>query len=633
MSGSFRFFGELQRRNVFRVALLYVIAAWVIVQVAETVLPMFDVPDAALRAVVIILALGFPLALVFAWVFELTPEGLRLEKDVEVSPETKQQTVRKLDLATLTVALLAIGLLIADRLLPEQAPAPRNETIADPGDPATEEPVATTGATTIAVLPFANLSAEDENAYFADGLSEEILNWLSRVPGLQVAGRTSSFYFKDQDADLATIGERLGVVHVLDGSVRRSGNRLRISAQLIEVDGGFQLWSDAWDRELDDIFAIQEEIARAIVDALSLELGADVSASTRTEIVPAYEKLLEARTLIARRGERGLRRAVALLEEAVRLDPTFAPAWGALGQAHSLVHYYDQESEQDRLASLARAETAAGRALALDPDLSSAHQVMGDVLRDRYRWQEAEASYRRALEINPNDVEANSQYGQMLSRLGLPARALPYIEKAAEIDPLAAIPPTMLGHLLVQLGDDEPGLAEMRRARSLAPELSVTLAASIIVHVGLGRINEAIELQREAESMLRETAPEDPLVGFAAILEEHGNESEASLTYLRGFRPDDFSRPFSAAANLWAAHLGDVDLSMTLLRAQQRNETVHDSTWVWTPGLVETRGLPGFAEYVADLRMPAYWREHGWPADCRTLGDDGLECGLGFTER
>lgn len=631
MSGSFRFFGELQRRNVFRVALLYIVAAWVIVQVAETVLPMFDVPDAALRAVVVILALGFPLALVFAWVFELTPEGLRLEKDVEVSPETKQQTVRKLDLATLTVALLAIGLLVVDRLVPERAPAPETETVGSPGDRTPEEPAARPGATTIAVLPFANLSAEDDNAYFADGLSEEILNWLSRVPGLQVAGRTSSFYFKDQDADLATIGERLGVVHVLDGSVRRSGDRLRITAQLIEVDGGFQLWSDAWDRELDDIFAIQEEIARSIADALSLELGTEIRGSTATDNVPAYERLLEARTLIARRGEPGLRRAVTLLEEAVRLDPDFAAGWGALGQAHSLLHYYDRGPEESRLASLARAETAASRALELDPELASAHQVMGDVLRDRYRWQEAETSYRRALAINPNDVEANSQYGQMLSRLGLPGRALPFTEKAAEIDPLAAIPPTMLGHLLVQLGDAERGLAQMRRARSLAPELSVTLAASIIVHIGLGRIDEAIELQREAGRMLRESAPGDPLVGFEVLLADQRDDAEAALAYLRRYRAEEFARPFSAVACLWAAHFGDDELALTLLRAQQDNETVHDSTWVWTPGLLGTRSLPDFAAYAIGLRMPGYWRENGWPADCRPLSDDAFECGLGFT--
>ncbi|QKK03058.1 MAG: hypothetical protein HND55_10640 [Pseudomonadota bacterium] len=227
-------FTELKRRNVFRVALFYIVAAWVVIQVAETLLPVFDVPDTAIRIIVLILALGFPLALVFSWVFEMTPEGIRREKDAEVDPETKQQTAQKLNWATLIAAVLAIGLLVADRLLPgptapaTPSPALANDAVTDAASTATRpDPVS------IAVLPFIDLSREGDQAYFSEGIAEEILNVLAGIDGLRVASRTSSFLFKNENKSIPVIAETLGVAYVLEGSVRKAGDRVRVMAQLI----------------------------------------------------------------------------------------------------------------------------------------------------------------------------------------------------------------------------------------------------------------------------------------------------------------------------------------------------------------------------------------------------------------
>jgi adenylate cyclase len=247
-------FTELKRRNVFRVALFYIVAAWVVIQVAETLLPVFDVPDGALRAVVIILALGFPLALVFAWAFELTPDGLKRDQDARVDPATKQQTAQKLNWATLIAAVLAIGLLIADRLMPEpesvSAPASAS-TSAD----ASEGP----DPASIAVLPFADLSPGGDQGYFSDGIAEEILNALARIESLNVTSRTSAFAFKSQsELGIRDIAEELHVRHVLEGSVRKAADTIRITAQLIDATTDQHLWSETYDRRLtaENVFAI-----------------------------------------------------------------------------------------------------------------------------------------------------------------------------------------------------------------------------------------------------------------------------------------------------------------------------------------------------------------------------------------
>ena len=369
----------------------YAVVGWLLVQIATQVFPFFEVPNWGIRLVVLIIAIGFPIALIVAWAFELTPEGLKRTEAVE-SEAAKSRT----RLVVVIAGLLSISLFFLGRYTALRS--------------AGESPRVVKGSLptkSIAVLPFVNMSSDKENEYFVDGLTEEILNRLSQISDLKVPGRTSSFVLKIKIAICAR-SVVLGVANVLEGSVRKSEGRLRITAQLSRTADGYHLWSQAYDRKLDDVFAIQEEIARAIADALSVQLkvvGAQSEQPTRD--MTAYNNYLEARGLIVKRTPNNLGRAVTLLQNATKQDASFAKAWGALAQAHALAPYYRLAPTKE---SLDAAERAARHALAIDDSLASAHSALADVLRDRFEWLAAEAEYLRAIELNPGEPETHNQY-------------------------------------------------------------------------------------------------------------------------------------------------------------------------------------------------------------------------------
>ena len=318
------FFDELKRRNVFRVGIAYAIATWVLLQITEVITPLLGLPDWAPKLIFVILAVGFVPALIFAWAYELTPEGLKKEKDVDRSESITHHTGRKLDFAIIAVLVLAVGLLLADRYTGK--PAPDAEQVTNKS---------------IAVLPFVNISSDKEQEYFSDGITEEILNALASVKELKVAGRTSSFAFKGQNQDLRRIGELLGVTHILEGSVRKSGTTVRITAQLVQVKDGFHLWSDTYDRELTDIFAIQDEIANEILIQLKARLldeegPAIVSQRTDPEV---YDVYLLAKQLLYRRTRLTIESAVELLDQAIAKDPECTPS-APMGQ---IVFWFKRE--------------------------------------------------------------------------------------------------------------------------------------------------------------------------------------------------------------------------------------------------------------------------------------------------
>src|SRR5210317_214156 len=270
------FFEELKRRNVFKVGIAYAISAWILLQIVDLVLENITAPEWVMQVFMLAVAIGFPLALLFAWAFEMTPEGIKLEKDVDRSRSITEQTGQKMNRGIIIALAIAVVLLLIDRFRPEaveEAPDPAIAVTTQAVDSfLTEEPVPETDEKSIAVLPFVDMSPDGDQAYFADGISEEILNVLVKTHSLKVAGRTSSLQFRGRDEDLRVIGDQLGVEHILEGSIRKANNRVRITAQLVKADDGFHLWSETYDRELNDIFAIQDEIARAITDALAIEL-------------------------------------------------------------------------------------------------------------------------------------------------------------------------------------------------------------------------------------------------------------------------------------------------------------------------------------------------------------------------
>jgi adenylate cyclase len=615
-----RLFADLKRRRVFRVMTMYGVVGFVVLQAADLLVPVLLLPEWTYRLMGLALLAGFPIAIALAWAFDLTGEGVRRTEPADAGELARIVAASRrhrwpagvLALAASTLLLGGAWLALADRG-PDRGPPP-GAWSPSPG-----------GVPSLAVIPFADLAADPDDAWFADGLTEEVLNRLARTPGLKVAGRTSSFQFKGHDEDLRVVGARLGVGHILEGSVRRVGSRLRITAQLVSVADGFHLWSDSFDRELDDVFAIQDDIARAIVDALRLELDATPASGAPTENLAAYERLLQARTLIARRGAESLHRAILLLDEAVRLDPAFAPAWGALAQAHSVVYWYD--ATVSRASALARAEAAAQRALQLDPKLASAHQVQGDVLRDRYRWLEAEDSYRRALALSPNDVEANSQYGQMLQWLGRAGVAIPFMERATELDPLASVPSATLGALLHVTGDFDAGLALVRRARSLAPDVIWWPTIELMMMLDRGRADAALDVQREISDLLRSANPDDPAIGLHRHLAEHRRDPTGALAGLRRGAAGS-AVEMGPVGWSWAVHFGDPALALELMRAGHRADGAFDASSIWLPLLAPARRLSGFADLATELNMPGYWRVRGWPPDCRPLDGDAFECGL-----
>ncbi len=403
---------ELKRRNVFRVGIAYVVIAWLLLQVSDVVLNNIAAPGWVFKAILLVLALGFPLVLFFAWVFELTPEGLKKEKEVDRTQSITHSTGRKLDYAIIGLMALALGYFAWDKFLggegaaaPDAAPVTAETTPAAAAAPAAASDTASTPVTaapahSIAVLPFTDMSPEGDQEYLSDGIAEELLNLLVQIPDLQVAARTSSFSFKGKEVQIAEVASALHVAHVLEGSVRKSGNRVRITAQLIKADDGYHLWSQTFDRTLDDVFAIQDEISAAVVAALKIQLlGA---APKSVEVNPeAYALYLQGRYFVERRTRKDWENAVSAYRQALKIDPNYAAAWAGLSQ---VLTAQAGQGYIELNAGTAEARAAALKALEIDPNLAEAHAALGQIqISYDWDWTGAESSLKRALELADGD--------------------------------------------------------------------------------------------------------------------------------------------------------------------------------------------------------------------------------------
>ena len=420
-------YSELKRRNVFRVALLYVVASWLLLQVTDVGISILDLPGWAGRFVFLLLVIGFPLVMVFSWVYEITPEGIKREKEVPVDDSIVAETARKLNTAVIVLLLLALGGMIADRLIPEGRPG-ESVLTADDTD-ATDLP-----ELSIAVLPFADMSPDSSNEYFSDGLSEELLNLLAKIPELQVAARTSAFSFKGSNADIRDIAEKLQVAHVLEGSVRKSGDKIRVTAQLIRASNGYHLWSDTWDRELTDIFAIQDEIAAAVVDELKVTLLGDVPRARVTD-PRAYELYLQSNALANLVTREALEESVLLLNEALAIDPDFAAAWAALGTRQT-----NQISRGflSREVGAERARLSNQRALEIDPINARAMSGLAWIAM-YFEWDFAKAAelIDKARALESGSVRVLNTAAALSGSFGRYDKQIPLLESALERDPLA----------------------------------------------------------------------------------------------------------------------------------------------------------------------------------------------------
>lgn len=411
------FFAELRRRGVAKAAAVYAVVAWAVIESSSVIFPALKLPEWTVTFIVLIALFGFPVALIFAWVFDWTRQGIvRTPTRAELPPAEAQSLHRGrvFDFAVIAVLLVVIGWLGWERAF-------------DRDDAAVLD--------SIAVLPFVNMSGDPDNEYFGDGLAEELLNSLVRVEGLRVAARTSSFEYKDQNIDVRRIGEALNVATVLEGSVRRAGDRVRVTAQLIRADDGFHLWSDTFDASLEDIFAVQDRIALAIVDALRVTLGTRGRAlvtAHNTHDVEAFEAYLRGRYEMNRRTAASLERAVAEFRTAISRDPGYAAAYSGLSDSLMLRASYGGVPTED---AVRQAEPMARRALELNPGLAEAHASLGFVQRNKNQLVESVASFLHAIELNPSYSPAYHWLGLSYQQLGRFNEAVDVLRKAVEVDP------------------------------------------------------------------------------------------------------------------------------------------------------------------------------------------------------
>jgi TolB-like protein len=523
---------ELKRRNVFRVGAAYVVLAWLLIQVSDTVLPRLQLPEWSVTLVIALLSLGFPVVLFFAWAFEYTPEGLKKEKDIDRSESITHMTGRKLDYVIIGMLLVAVSYFGIDRFVFE--PARNAAQQRDHSDrlaaaveegrkaAATEQAAVAPNDKSIAVLPFVNMSDDAGNEYFSDGISEELLNLLSKIPELRVISRSSAFSYKGKDLKLAQVAAELNVAHILEGSVRKAGQRVRITAQLIEASSDSHLWSETYDRQLDDIFAIQDEIAATVVEQLKVTLLGAVPQVQETD-AKAYALYLQARHLGRQVTAEGFEQSIALYEQALAIDPEYADAWDGLAG-----NYVNQAAMG--LLPVAEgytmARAAVERALAIDPDHAAAHDSLGWIaMMHDHNLAQSARHFERALELDPGDPRIIGHAAELLISLGRLDEAIALEEYYVARDPVNPAGHGNLGLKYLYAGRWDEAIAVFQTALRLSP-------GRLVAHYGIGA---ALLMKGEAgaalAAMQQESLEDARLLGLAQVHHTLGDlaASDAAL--------------------------------------------------------------------------------------------------------
>ena len=553
------FWSELKRRNVVKVGIAYGAAGWVVVQIASVLFPLFGAPTWVLKVVTALVMLGFPLALVFAWAFELTPQGLKRSEDVTPDASATRSTGRMLNFVVIGVLAAGLGLFALDRFVWNATPTVASSDAASASVEPTK-PTAGAARKSIAVLPFVNMSNDPEQEYFSDGIAEELMSALARFSALKVAARTSAFSFKGKHADLREVGLALNVATVLEGSVRRSGEHLRINAQLSDVATGYQLWSETYDRELTDIFPIQDDITARIISALQVHLDGSEAPPAPAQLDPeVYQIVLRGRFHWNQRSPEALAKAAELLHEATRRAPQYAPAYSALADVYLSQFDYGLLSWEE---STVRARAAATKALELDGASAAAHTSLAHILLHEWQWQAAEQHFLHAIELDPSYTLALHWYALCLTALGRADEAVKTMQRARQLDPLSVRINADLGMALVVAGKYEDAVTQVDRALELAPgrggplwirgmaleqlrrfdaaerDMKAALEAMSgyeAVKGSLGHLYAISGRQTEARSLLAELtrqADDTEVAFFAALICAGLNDTDAALTWL-----------------------------------------------------------------------------------------------------
>ncbi len=510
-------FSELKRRNVLRVAIAYLAASWLLIQVVETLFPLFGLSGTQFRVVVIVLAIGLPAILIFSWLYALTPEGLKLEKDVDQSRSIAHYTGKRLDRAIIIVLTLSLGYFSFDKfVLDPSRDAIREESVAQQAR--REALVESYGEKSIAVLPFVNMSSDVEQEYFSDGISEELLNLLTQVPELRVISRSSAFSYKDKNLDIPTIAAQLNVAHILEGSVRKAGNKVRITAQLIEARTDTHLWSATYDRTLDDIFATQDEIAAKVVEQLKLTLLGNAALRVRKTTPEAYALFLQARHIRLQDTPKAWKKALQLYQEALAIDPDYPPALEGLAEMY-VFHALAGMLPVDE--SFRHAREAIDRSLEIDPDFGVGVAGLGWIaILYEHNTAAAARHFERALIMEPTNLDIISGVAYLAEAIGHLETAVAFKEYAVARDPAGPVGYFELAIVYLKVDRPEDAEASARIALTLHPEHFGAWQVLGLALLANGKIEAAME------AIEQETIDSYRLAGLAFVYHELGQDEQ-----------------------------------------------------------------------------------------------------------
>jgi serine/threonine-protein kinase len=577
------FFAELKRRNVYRVAIAYAVVAWLLVQAGSILFPTFEAPTWIMKVFVTAVILGFPIALILAWAFELTPEGIKRADEVAPSESITKRTGRKLVGLTLAVAVVAAALLAYQFLRQQPRVVAASRDIPDKS---------------IAVLPFDNLSHDPENAYFSEGIQDEILTRLARTAELKVVSRTSTQRFKGSPGDLRQIAQQLGVTNILEGSVQKANDQVRVNVQLINALTDAHLWADTYDRKLTDIFAVESEISKTIAEKLQARLtGAaeKVLASRPTENPEAHQLYLKGRYFWNRRTTENLKKAREYFQQAIGEDPGYALAYAGLADVLSLLPIYAATPPRD---DIPQALAAARKAVELDDSLAEAHTSLANALAENVQFAPAEREFRRALELNPGYATGHQWFGEILEGLGRFDEAVAELRRAQELDPLSLIINSALGDTLGSAGRSKEANEQFRKTLEMDPTFYPT-------HFMFGQVLELNGDLEAAQIQYAKVSPVDQTPAFLSMMarihilsgrEDEGRKILAELT-------DRARNGYIPAYPLAVIHLalGEKEEALTLLE----NSSDERGIFLGTFGSIKTdkrldalRGEPRFQKLV-----------------------------------
>ncbi|MGI9323780.1 MAG: tetratricopeptide repeat protein [Pseudomonadales bacterium] len=601
------FFEDLKRRNVIRVAAAYAIVAWLVIQIAETIFPLFGFDDGPARIVVILLVIGFPLTLIFSWVYEFTPDGLKLERDIDPTRSNTHHSGKKLDRMIIVGLTLAVGYFATDKFIFDPA---RDATLEEIVEERVRDEmlIESNGDRSVAVMPFADMSPNGDQEYFGDGIAEELINELARLKGLRVAGRTSSFSFKGKNESLSAIAEALNVATILEGSIRKDADQIRITAKLINVADDRVLYSKPFERELTEIFAIQEEIATEVSMALGVTLGVGGVNAFRgagTRNIEAYE--LFHQTLGVWGDD-----AIRLLEGATRLDPNYAAAWSRLANRVGVTAIGTLNPDERREIA-ERSHQYNLTAIELDPESAFVNSGFGLHLAVRKEWIRAEAFMLKAMSL-VSDYNTLGKYGSLMMRTGRSSAALAPWEKAVAVEPFWG----EKDHgVYVALAQER--FTDARELLAGADSLEDNAELSIALNEGDSKEIKAI-LAAMPPKAISTTALYAPVLSVF-------DSREMVLSRLREAYADNSSWWPSKRHDIaiLAAYFGDPELALHAIGEDVRESFLRMYA-LWYPLMSDVRQLQGFKELMTDLNLVAYWRASGWADLCRPLGDEDFTC-------